>query len=333
MIVSDTLYCRGVDTVPRRCLTHEDAKKVLNDCHSGVCGGHLSSYTTAQKILRAGYFWPSIFKDCIIAIRSSHVCQIFDRKTRLPPAPLHTVVTVGPFAQWGIDFMTCYPTSTGGHGYIIVAVDYFTKWAKVMPTLNKNSEMTALFIFNHVVSRFGVPRAIVTDHGSHFRNHMMVELTAKLGLSHDSSTPYYLQANRQLVYDLEAILPIQCRISSLKLEIDLLPETSEEEARFLELIHLGGTHSDSTLANEAHKKRVKAQFGKNVKPCVFSEVDLVLLYDQDSDKLGAGKFEPLWMAPYIVKQVLAKEAYKLIDYDGIPLSQPRNRLYLKRYYA
>eukprot|EP00253_Pinus_taeda_P005405 PITA_05405 len=231
--------------------------------------------------------------------------------------------------------MTCNPTSTGGHGYIIVAVDYFTKWAEVMPTLNNNSEMAALFVFNHVVSRFGVPRAIVTDHGSHFRNHMMVELTAKLGLSHDSSTPYYLQANRQveLVYDLEAILPIQCRISSLKLEIDLLPETSEEEVRFLELIHLGETHSDSTLANESHKKRVKAQFGKNVKPCVFSEGDLVLLYDQDSDKLGAGKFEPLWMGPYIVKRVLAKEAYELIDYDGIPLSQPRNGLYLKRYYA
>ena len=49
--------------------------------------------------------------------------------------------------------------------------------------------------------------------------------------------------------------------------------------------------------------------------------------------LGAGKFEPLWMGPYIVKRVLAKGAYELVDYDGIPLSQPRNGLYLKRYYA
>ena len=91
--------------------------------------------------------------------------------------------------------MTCNPTLSGGHGFIIVAVDYFTKWAEAMPTLNNNSEMTALFFFNHVVSRFGVPQAIVTDHGSHFHNHMIVELTAKLGLSHDSSTPYYPQAN------------------------------------------------------------------------------------------------------------------------------------------
>ena len=126
----------------------------------------------------------------------------------------------------------------------------------------------------------------------------------------------------QLVYGLEAVLSIQCEISSLKLAIDLLPETSNEEAHFLEVIHLDETRRDAALANEAHKKRVKVQFYKNVKPRVFSEGDLVLLYVQDSDKLGAGKFEPLWMGPYIFKWVLTKGAYDLVDYDGIPLSQP-----------
>ena len=58
-----------------------------------------------------------------------------------------------------------------------------------------------------------------------------------------------------------------------------------------------------------------------------------MLYDQASDKLGTVKFESLWMGPYIVKRVLAKGAYELIDYDGIPLAQPHNGLYLKRYYA
>eukprot|EP00253_Pinus_taeda_P028038 PITA_28038 len=216
MIVSDTLYRRGINTVLRRCLIHEEAEKVLNDCHSGTCGGHQSGYATVKNILRAGYFWPTMFKDC---------------KTRIPLAPLQPVVVVGPFAKWGIDFMTCNPTSVGGHGYIIVAVDYFTKWAEAMPTLNNNGKMTALFIFNH------------------------------------------------LVYGSEAILPVQCEISSLKLAVDLLPGTSEEEAHFLELIQLDETHCDSALANEAHTKRVKAQFDKNVKRRVFSEGNLVLLYD------------------------------------------------------
>ena len=65
-------------------------------------------------------------------------------------------------------------------------------------------------------------------------------------------------------------LPVQCEISSLKLAIDLLPGTSKEEAHFLELIQLDETRCDAALANEAHKKQVKVQFDKNVKPCVFS---------------------------------------------------------------
>jgi len=67
-----------------------------------------------------------------------------------------------------------------------------------MPTLNNNSKTTALLFVNHLVGRFVVPQAIVTDHGSHFRNHMIAELIAKLGISHDSYTPYYPQANGQV---------------------------------------------------------------------------------------------------------------------------------------
>eukprot|EP00253_Pinus_taeda_P007882 PITA_07882 len=82
--------------------------------------------------------------------------------------------------------------------------------------------------------------------------------------------------------------PFQCEIASLQLAVDLLPGTSVEEARFLEIIQLDETRRDAALANEAHKKRVKAHFDKNFKPCDFSEGDLVLLYNQESDKLGAG---------------------------------------------
>jgi hypothetical protein len=87
------------------------------------------------------------------------------------------------------------------------------------------------------------------------------------------------------------------------------------------------------LVIETQKKRVKAQYDKHVKPHVFSEGDLVLLYEQDRDFLGAGKFEAMWRGPYIVKHVLEKGAYELVDYDGIPLSEPRNGIYLKKYYA
>jgi hypothetical protein len=210
---------------------------------------------------------------------------------------------------------------------------------------------------------------------------MMSELTEKLGLRHENSTPYYPQANGQveainkvlitmlrriirihktswhtmlfsalwayrtsmksatgftpfqLVYGLEVVLPIECEIPSLKLAVKLLPNTSAEEERLLYLMQLDETRRDATLVIETQKKRVKSQYDKHVKPRVFSEGDLVLLYEQDRDLLGAKNFEAMWRGPYIVKRVLEKGAYELVDYDGIPLSEPRNGLYLKKYYA
>ena len=91
--------------------------------------------------------------------------------------------------------MHCNPTLAGGHGYIIVAMDYFTKWAESMPTYAEDGKTVALFLLNHVIARFGVPMSIFTDHGSHFHNQMMEDLSAKLGFLHENSTPYYPQAN------------------------------------------------------------------------------------------------------------------------------------------
>jgi hypothetical protein len=135
------------------------------------------------------------------------------------------------------------------------------------------------------------------------------------------------------VYGLEVMLSIECEIPSLKLVIELLPNTSAEEERLLHLTQLDETHRDVSLANETHKKHVKAQYDKTIRPHVFFEGDLVLLYDQDRENLGAGKFEPMWHGPYIVKHVLEKGAYELVDYDGVSLGEPRNGIYLKRYYA
>ena len=77
--------------------------------------------------------------------------------------------------------MTCNPASARGHKYIIVAVDYFTKWAEAMPIFKADGETTAFFVFNQIIAQFGIPKVIVTDHGSHFQNYMMMELTSMLG--------------------------------------------------------------------------------------------------------------------------------------------------------
>jgi hypothetical protein len=72
------------------------------------------------------------------------------------PAPMFPIIVVDPFTKWGVYFMTCHPASSRGNRYIIVVVDYFTKWEESMPTFSNDGETTTLFVFNQVITRFGV---------------------------------------------------------------------------------------------------------------------------------------------------------------------------------
>ena len=113
----------------------------------------------------------------------------------------------------------------------------------------------------------------------------------------------------------------------------MLPDTTKLEERLLHLEHLDEQRRDALTENQAHKNRVKSQFDKSVKPWIFSEGELVLLWDQDKEPPGAGNFRSMWLGPYIMSKVLKKGAYELIDFDGNKLAKPRNGLYLKKYYA
>ena len=137
----------------------------------------------------------------------------------------------------------------------------------------------------------------------------------------------------QLVYGIEYTLLIECEIPSMKLDIELLPNTTLEEERFLYLNKLDENRQDVTLANEVHRWRIKSQYDQSIQSHLYSQGDLVVTYNQQHDKLVGGKLESMWHGPYIVNLVLEKGAYELIDYDGIPLGEPLNRIYLKRYYA
>ena len=107
----------------------------------------------------------------------------------------------------------------------------------------------------------------------------------------------------QLVHGVESVLPVECEIPSLKLAIELLPETSPLEESLVHLEHLDEQRGDALVALEVNKRHVKVQYDKSVYPRRFSEGDLVLLWDQAKEPLGARKFNPMWHGPYVVKRV------------------------------
>ena len=141
-----------------------------------------------------------------------------------------------------------------------------------------------------------------------------------------SFTPFHL------VFGEEAVLPIECEIHSLHLVIELLPDTQPLEQQLIMLERASEDYCVALQNLEATKKCTKAQYDRKVHPHTFHEGDLVLVYDQAHDALSHGKFDSLWLGPYIINKNLGKGAYLLEDFEGHPLPNPRNALYLKRYY-
>ena len=125
-----------------RCLDKGQSGEVIHQFHSSICGGHQYWKTTAHKILRAGYYWPTMFSDVFSFVKPCDKCQRFAGRQHLKSLPLKLVHTNGPFYQWGLDFIgEINPHSSGHHKWILVAIDYFTKWIEAIPTKNANYEV------------------------------------------------------------------------------------------------------------------------------------------------------------------------------------------------
>ncbi|XP_028199528.1 uncharacterized protein LOC114384045, partial [Glycine soja] len=104
--------------------------------------------------------------------------------------------TAHKFDVWGIDFMGPFPVSFG-FVYILLAVDYVSKWVEAKPTRTNNVKVVVDFVRSNLFCRFGVPRAIVSDQGTHSCNRSMYSLLKKYRVVHRISTPYHPQTNGQ----------------------------------------------------------------------------------------------------------------------------------------
>ena len=112
----------------------DDADKVMQEFHGGDCGGHLYWKTTINKIMRVGFYWPTLFPDIHKMVTSCHKCQIFKGKIKLLPLPLKPISIESPFQQWGLDFIgEIHPPSSAQHKWILIATDQFTKWIESTP--------------------------------------------------------------------------------------------------------------------------------------------------------------------------------------------------------
>jgi transposase InsO family protein len=170
---------------------------ILEHCHTHTCGGHFGGRKTAFKILQAGFYWPSLFKDSNdFALRCDR-CQRTGTISQRDQMPLTNIFEIEIFDTWGIDFMGPFPNSFG-FVYILVAVDYVSKWVEAKATSTNDAKVVAKFLREHIFTRFGAPRFIISDGGSHFRNRTFDALLHKYGVKHKLATPYHPQTSGQV---------------------------------------------------------------------------------------------------------------------------------------
>ena len=111
--------------------------------------------------------------------------------------PLNLILVVDLFDVWDIDFIGPFPSSFG-YIYILVGFDYMSKWVEVLPCKAVDHRVVLKFLKDNIFSRFGVPKAIISDGGSHFCNKPFKNLLTKYGVKHKVATPYHPQTSGQV---------------------------------------------------------------------------------------------------------------------------------------
>ncbi|GJT67292.1 reverse transcriptase domain-containing protein [Tanacetum coccineum] len=190
------LFRTCADQIIRRCVHGQEALEILKACHEGPTGGHHSANLTAQKVFDAGFFWPTIYRDAHTMIKSCDTCQRQGKISQRDEMPQNAIQVCEIFDVWGIDFMGPFPSSHGNK-YILVAVDYLSKWveAKALPT---NDARVVVKFLKSLFARFGTPRAIISDRGTHFCNDQFAKVMSKYGVTHRLATAYHPQTSSQV---------------------------------------------------------------------------------------------------------------------------------------
>ncbi|XP_073064122.1 uncharacterized protein [Primulina eburnea] len=184
-IIDGELYKRGYSQPFLKCLTPSKADYVLCEIHERICGNHLGGIALAAKTLRQGYLWPTMRKDAM--------------------------------KLWGMDLVGPFPPAMRQRKFLIVVVDYFTKWVEAEP-LAKISEKDVIgFLWKNVVCRFGIPRALISDNGAQFSGAKLKEWCQGLSIKQLFTSVGNPQANGQTEVTNQTILQhLKTRLGNAK---------------------------------------------------------------------------------------------------------------------
>ncbi|GJT40373.1 retrovirus-related pol polyprotein from transposon TNT 1-94 [Tanacetum coccineum] len=269
----------------RRCVAGQEAVDILTACHSGPTGGHYGANYTAKKVFDSGFYWPTIYKDAHDLVTRCDTCQRQGKISQRDEMPQNSIQVCKIFDVWGIDFMGPFPSSRGNK-YILVAVDYLSKWveAKALPT---NDARVVCKFLKSLFARFGAPRAIISDRGTHFCNDQFAKVMLKYGVTHRLSTAYHPQTSGQVEVSNRGLKRI------LERTVVPNPRPVSPAPAVLVPVNSAGTPSSTTIDQDAPSSSHSPSSLALQSPCLHQGVTT------DSTLMEDNLFAPVDNHPFI----------------------------------
>ncbi|GJT01922.1 reverse transcriptase domain-containing protein [Tanacetum coccineum] len=307
------------DQVIRRCVHGKEALDNLEACHNGPTGGHHGANLTAKKVFDAGFFWPTIYKDAHELVKNCDSCQRQGKISQRDEMPQKSIQICEIFDVWGIDFMGPFP-SLRGNKYILVAIDYLSKWveAKVLPT---NDARVVCKFLKSFFARFDAPHAIVSNRGTHFCNDQFAKVMLKYGVTHRLSTAYHPQTSGQVEVSNPGLKRILERTmgenraswsdklddalwafrTAYKTPIGCTPYKLVYGKAF-QLNELNELRDHAYDYSLIYKEKTKRIHDSRIRNRVFNVGDQVLIFNSRL-KMFSGKLKSRWSGPFTIAHV------------------------------
>ncbi|XP_071916252.1 uncharacterized protein [Coffea arabica] len=296
-----------------RCVTPEEGNYILRELHEGICGNHVGPRVLAKKGMLSGYYWPTIFLDSAELVARCKSCQLHAPIHHAPTQEMIPLQSPWPFFQWGIDLLGPFPRAPGGYEYVVVAVDYF---------ISDNGRQFTDSALQGWCSELGI-RQYFTLVGHSQANGQVenVNRTILHGLKTRmefartgwlDELPTILWAYRTtlriatqetpfaLTYGAEAVIPAEIGAPSNRVQ-NFIARDNEDELR-LNLDLLEGRREEAAIRMAKYKGLIARHYNARVGPLSFKPGDLVLRKNNVSRLQGAGKLDPNWEGPYVVKE-------------------------------
>lgn len=169
------LYRRGFFALLLKCLTKTRSEYVLEEIHKGICGVHTRGQSMATHVQCVGYYWPTIGSDCIDYVKKCSDCQKHGNLIHQPANELHKIVSPWPFAIWGMGMLGPFLLAKGQCKFLLIAVDYFTKWIKVEPLATITTQNVQKFVWKRIITYYDISYDIITNNGRQFTDKKLQE--------------------------------------------------------------------------------------------------------------------------------------------------------------